>query len=208
MTPPEWPRRVRNTGEGKDTGYLLTTDRLGMRRWCASDLPPFARMNRDPLVMQYFPSTLEEHETEAFIARIEQHFDGNGFGLYAVDLLSTGEFIGFIGLYTATFESDFTPCPEIGWRLHHDYWGNGYATEGATACLREGFRRHSLEEIFSFTAAVNRPSIAVMKRIGLQFRRSFQHPRIDPGRRLSGHVLYSLTRSEFEEGPASGSTTK
>ena len=174
-----------------------------MRRWRASDLSPFARMNRDKIVMRYFANALSKLETEAFIARIENHFDEYGFGLYAVDLLSTGAFIGFIGLYTATFESDFTPCPEIGWRLHHDYWGNGYATEGATACLRQGFRAHSLEEIFSFTAAVNGPSIAVMRRIGLRFRRSFRHPGVDPESQLCEHVLYSLKRAEFEAAPGS-----
>ncbi len=184
--------------EPKNADYLLTTERLGMRRWRASDLRPFAKMNKDPLVMRYFPNVLTERETEAFIARIERHFDENGFGLYAVDLLLEGGFIGFIGLYTATFEADFTPCPEIGWRLHHDYWGKGYATEGAAACLMHGFRTLVLEEIFSFTAALNRPSIAVMTRIGLHFRRSFQHPRVAPESPLRRHVLYSLRRSEFE----------
>lgn len=154
--------------------------------------------------MRFFPRSLSKPESDEFIARIERHFSDYGYGLYAVDLLSNREFIGFIGLYTATFEADFTPCTEIGWRLRRRYWGNGYATEGATASLQKGFRDLSLEEIFSFTSAVNAASIAVMRRIGLRFRKSFSHPRIDPESELNRHVLYSLTRSEYDGNLRSG----
>lgn len=184
--------------------YELTTDRLGLRRWVGGDSLPFAEMNQDPLVMRYFPRTRSRSESDSFIARIEQHFSEHGYGLFAVDLLSDGEFMGFIGLYTPTFEADFTPCTEIGWRLHHQYWGKGYATEGALACLRVGFDAFSLPEIFSFTAAVNTPSIAVMRRIGLRFRKTFSHPRIDPESELSKHVLYSMSRSAYGGNASTG----
>src|SRR5699024_12133542 len=62
-----------------------------------------------------------------------------GFGLYAVEEKTNNEFIGFIGFHRATFEADFTPCIEIGWRLKKEAWGKGYATEGAASCLKYGF---------------------------------------------------------------------
>lgn len=176
---------------------ILSTERLSLRRWSGEDLAPFARLNADPGVMRFFPSALSAAESDAFARRIEEHFEQRGYGLYAVEERATGDFIGFIGFQVATFEASFTPCTEIGWRLAREYWGRGYATEGARACLRYGFSTLGLEEIYSFTAAVNLPSIAVMKRIGLQFRMEFAHPRIDPSHELSRHVLYAGTRDAY-----------
>jgi RimJ/RimL family protein N-acetyltransferase len=177
--------------------YILRTERLGLRRWSPGDLEPFARMNQDSKVMRYFPQALTRGQTEDFIAEIERHFEQHRYGLYAVDEMPSSEFVGFVGLYTATFEAEFTPCPEIGWRLDTPHWGKGYATEAARACLRQGFREFGIDEIFSFTSAINGSSVAVMERIGLRYRKSFLHPRIEKGSELCSHVLYALTRTEY-----------
>ena len=147
--------------------YDIITQRLALRVWQPKDLAPFAEMNADSEVMRFFPHPLSQLETEGFLDVIKRHFEQHGFGLLAVDESSTGEFIGFIGLHTATFESPFAPCVEVGWRLRRSSWGKGYATEGATACLKLGFEKHGLEEICSFTSAINLRSVDVMKRIGL-----------------------------------------
>lgn len=179
--------------------YVLKTKRLGLRHWSPHDVEPFARMNQDPQVMRYFPSLLTRTQTEELIEAIERHFTEHEYGLYAVDQMSSSAFIGFVGLYTATFEEEFTPCPEIGWRLDSRYWGQGYATEAACACLQQGFGEFGIEEVFSFTSAINRRSIAVMERIGLHYRKRFLHPRIDQDSELCQHVLYALTRSEYSQ---------
>jgi RimJ/RimL family protein N-acetyltransferase len=179
--------------------YTIATGRLGLRTWLPTDIIPFAEMNADPEVMRFFPKQLSRLETENFIGIIEKHFQDKGYGLFAVDMMSTGEFIGFIGLHTATFISEFTPCVEVGWRLRRRFWGNGYATEGAAACLGYGFGQLGLTEICSFTSAVNGRSVAVMKRIGLRYRMDFGHPKIDPENELFRHVLYGLTQTEYEQ---------
>lgn len=178
--------------------YLLKTSRVGLREWLERDAAPFAEMNSDPDVMRYFPRTLTTAETESFVGRIVAHFADTGFGLYAVDELASRAFIGFIGFQTATFESDFTPCIEIGWRLARRHWGKGYATEGAAGCLRWGFAELGLAEVCSFTARINAASISVMKKIGLRHRRDFKHPEIDPAHALADHVLYCITKKEYE----------
>jgi [ribosomal protein S5]-alanine N-acetyltransferase len=178
--------------------YIIQTKRIGLRAWLEEDVEPFSRINADPEVMKFFPGPLSKVETERFVSAIENHFNEKGFGLYAVDELASCDFIGFIGLNTATFESDFTPCVEVGWRLSPEYWGKGFATEGALACLKKGFQEFSLEEIVSFTSAINNRSVAVMKRIGLKYRMDFDHPRLDPKSQLCKHALYSLTRMEYE----------
>jgi RimJ/RimL family protein N-acetyltransferase len=147
-------------------------------------------MNQDPAVMEYFPRLLTPAETAAMVKRIDVFFDRNGFGLYAIDLRSTGEFLGYVGFTRPSFEAWFTPCLEIGWRLKKEAWGCGYATEAAAECLRHGFDGLGLEKIYSWTAAVNSRSERVMLKIGMRKEGEFDHPLIGKGNALCRHVLY------------------
>lgn len=166
------------------------SERLLFRDWKEEDLPVFARMNKDPLVMQHFPKTLTEEETSLFYERIREEFQRLGLGLYAVEVKESGQFIGYIGFHEASFPSPFTPCIEIGWRLSSSAWGKGYATEGARACLSYGFRELDLREVYSFTAKINEPSENVMRKIGMTKITEFDHPSILKSSPLKKHVLY------------------
>ena len=87
---------------------VAETERLILRRWRASDREPFARMNADPRVMEFFPSVLTREESDRTLTdRIQPHFEKHGFGLCAVELRETGEFAGFIGLAVPSFEAHF-----------------------------------------------------------------------------------------------------
>ena len=105
--------------------YKLTTPRLGLRRWLPSDLEPFAQMNQDPAVREFFPGLLTYDETKEMVESLEHHFDQYGYGFYAMDLLETGEFLGFTGLSHPSLDAWFTPCVEIGWRLKKEAWNRG-----------------------------------------------------------------------------------
>jgi len=179
--------------------YILTTPRLGLRRWMTADIPPFARMNQDPAVREYFPNLMTYDESAASVRLIERHFDEYCYGLYAIDLLSTGEFIGFCGFSHPGFDAWFTPCVEIGWRLRKEAWGRGYATEAAQACLSQGFGTLGLTKVLSFTAAVNTRSERVMQKIGMMRVGEFEHPGVAMGHVLRPHVLYVTERSEGYE---------
>lgn len=148
---------------------LIRTQRLVLRRWKDSDRGPFAAMNRDPEVMEYLLETLDRNESDRLMERIESHFSSRCFGLWALEIAATGEFIGFTGLATPLFDAPFTPTVEVGWRLIRKAWGNGYATETATAVLDFGFGDLALSEIVSFTSAENLRSRAVMRRLGMTF---------------------------------------
>ena len=121
------------------TPAALTTARLILRRWRDADRPQFAALNADPEVMRYFAAPLDRAASDAFVDRIEQGFDEHGYGLWALEVRATGEFLGFTGLALQTFEAPFTPAVEVGWRLARSAWGQGYATEAARAALAYGF---------------------------------------------------------------------
>lgn len=171
----------------------LRTARLLLRRWAPSDLEPFAALNSDPEVMQYFPALLDHAESAAAIKRIEASFAANGCGFWAMDLPGAG-LIGCCGLAIPRFTAPFTPCVEIGWRMARTHWGRGYATEAARAALADGFARLGLAEVVSFAASGNIRSQRVMQRAGMSRNpaEDFAHPSLPPGHRLSRHVLYRI----------------
>jgi RimJ/RimL family protein N-acetyltransferase len=171
----------------------ISTERLVLRRWLERDRAPFAAMNADPEVMAHFPAPLSREESDAFIDRIEAGFDEHGFGLWALEVRSSGVFIGFTGLAVPSFEAAFTPAVEIGWRLQRSAWGAGYAAEAARAALDVAFDQIGLREVVSFTSTVNERSQAVMRRLGMTHDPAddFDHPRVPPGP-LRRHVLYRM----------------
>jgi RimJ/RimL family protein N-acetyltransferase len=174
-------------------------NRVLLRRWRDEDLAPFATMNDDFRVMEFFPNRLSHEDSDALAERIQQHFREDGFGLWAVEVTGVAPFIGFVGLSIPNFTAHFTPCVEIGWRLAFEHWGCGYATEAAHLALMCGFRRFALPSVVSFTAIKNRRSRALMER--LKMRRDptedFDHPLVPAGHAFRRHVLYRLDASSY-----------
>jgi RimJ/RimL family protein N-acetyltransferase len=181
------------------------TERLRLRAWRDSDLAPFAALNSDPRVMEFFPAALSRAESDAFAARIQAGFARRGWGMWAVDAPGVSPFLGYVGLEEPGAHVPVAPCVEIGWRLAAEHWGKGYASEAARAVLRAGFERIGLDEIVSFTSEINRRSRAVMERIGLQFSgERFEHPSLPEGSPLRTHVVYRL-RSTPSRNPSTAS---
>lgn len=166
------------------------TERLIFRDWKKEDEHKFVEMNNDSDVMKFFPKKLNESESLELLTKIKSNFEKNGFGLYAVESKEKNEFVGFLGFNIAEFESDFTPCIEIGWRFRKEFWGEGLATEGASKCLKYGLEELDFKQIYSFTADINIPSKRVMEKIGLNFYKTFNHPNVKEGHILEKHVLF------------------
>jgi RimJ/RimL family protein N-acetyltransferase len=170
----------------------LRTDRLLLRDWREADLAPFAEMNTDPAVMEFFPSLLDDRESDELARWFSAELAEYGYCPWAVELVDSGAFIGFVGLNNVADYQPFAPNVEVGWRLARRYWGSGYATEGASAALRYGLDQLGLAEIVSFTSVINIRSRAVMERLGMSRNPAddFEHPRIAAGHVLRPHVLY------------------
>ena len=175
------------------------TKRLRLRQWCAADREPFATLNADPKVMEFFPVLLSRAESDAMADRCQAHIVEHGWGFWAVELRHTHEFIGVVGLNIPSYELPFSPCVEVGWRLDAMHWRKGYATEAARGALRIGFEQLGLSEIVSFTAINNIRSRAVMNRLGMRDTgQTFEHPEVPVGNALRKHCLYRILREQWQ----------
>jgi ribosomal-protein-alanine N-acetyltransferase len=177
----------------------LSTPRLWLRQWRASDRVPFAALNADPVVMELLGGCRDSAASDALARGAEAEIARQGWGLWAVEVRESGAFIGFVGLRAPSFEAHFTPCVEIGWRLAQGSWGKGFATEAGRECVRFAFERLALDELVSFTVPSNQRSRAVMERLGMcrDANGDFDHPRLPPGHPLRPHVLYRLRREDW-----------
>jgi RimJ/RimL family protein N-acetyltransferase len=181
----------------------IETPRLRMRRWCEADREPFAAMNADPAVMEFFEFPQSRAASDASINAWQAQFAANGWSNWAVELRASAEFIGFTGLSVPRRTFSFSPCVEVGWRLARRAWGHGYATEAAHASLRVAFEQLALAEVISFTAVGNRRSRAVMERIGMHnANQDFEHPGLTEGHPLRLHCLYRITGAQWRQNAA------
>ncbi|MGY4858022.1 GNAT family N-acetyltransferase [Cryobacterium sp. AP23] len=172
--------------------FDVRTDRLLLRRWHEADREPFAQLNADAEVMRFFPARLSRAESDALAVRADALFDLHGYGLWALERRDTGEFIGFTGLAPMPEGVPGSGGVEVGWRLARSAWGQGYATEAATAALRFGLDTLGLTEVNSITAVVNLRSRRVMERLGMHPADEFDHPRLPPDSPLRRHMRYLL----------------
>lgn len=173
----------------------LESPRLRLRLWKQSDLDPFIEMNQDERVMEFMPSCLNTEQTKILCQKIQNHFQKHGFGLYALELKESEQFIGFLGLWEVDFEASFTPAFEIGWRVAYPFWNQGFATEGGRRVLEFAFSDLALPKVVSFTTLGNQRSRRVMEKLGLTFKGIFNHPKLSPDDPLSSHVLYEIHRN-------------
>jgi RimJ/RimL family protein N-acetyltransferase len=151
-----------------------------------------AEINSNPNVMEFFPSIPNFKQTEAFIERMQKQFSDHEFCYFAVDTLANNEFIGFIGISHQTFQSNYTPSIDIGWRLSQAAWGKGFATEGAKRCLEFAFNTIGLKKIIAICPVINDKSERVMKKLGMTKKANFNHPLLTEYEHLEKCVVYEI----------------
>ncbi|OJV55563.1 MAG: GNAT family N-acetyltransferase [Bacteroidetes bacterium 43-16] len=173
-------------------GYLFISERLGFRSWQLEDIDPMYQINSDEQVMEFFPALQTKEQTTAFIERMQKQFKEKGFCYFAVDILETNEFIGFLGLSEQHYPAGFTPCVDIGWRLKRSAWNNGFATEGAKKCLEYAFEHLKIKEVYSIAPKVNLKSEYIMQKIGMEKQYEFEHSLLANDDRLRTCVLYRI----------------
>ena len=152
--------------------------------------------------MEFYPKPLTEEESCSMGSKIQSLINERGWGFWAIEIPSQKKFIGFVGLHIPKENLPFSPCVEIGWRIAKEYWGQGYATEAAKESLRYAFTKLNLSEVVSFTTLSNFRSQAVMKKIGMSNTgNNFMHPDIETTHPQCEHVLYKISKLEWEKMP-------
>ena len=173
----------------------IETQRLKLRQWKKEDRPLFAKINADPDVMRFYPNVLDERESNDLADKMESLIIEKGWGFWAVEIKNENKFIGFVGLNEPEYDLPVGLCTEIGWRLAKGFWGNGFATEAAKACLEVAFIKLGLSEVYSFTPTSNKKSQAVMERLGMvNTNNNFNHPMVPENSSLSEHLLYKIDK--------------
>ncbi|MER7759741.1 GNAT family N-acetyltransferase [Streptomyces sp. NPDC097619] len=173
----------------------IHTPRLLLRRWREEDLTAMAEINADPTVMRWIRdgSVLDEEQTADAIERWEEEWDEEGFGLFAVELLGSGELAGFAGLSVPHFLPELSHEVEIGWRLGRPFWGQGYASEAAHAALEFAVQDRNLDRVVSICRPENTASENVMRKLGMGLERETVSP-------AHGHPLrvYAIDLTEYQ----------
>ena len=170
--------------------YIFTSDRLGFRNWNLTDIEKMQKINSDEKVMEFFPNIPTIEQTTEFVERMQKQFENKGFCYFAVDKLEENEFIDFIGLSEQTYEADFTPCVDIGWRIKNSEWNKGYATEGAKKCLEYALNELKFENVYSIAPKINKKSEHIMTKIGMKKQYEFEHSLLAKFEQLKTCVLY------------------
>jgi RimJ/RimL family protein N-acetyltransferase len=146
-------------------------------------------INADAEVMRWIGdgSVRDEQQTRAGIEAWESEWDRHGFGLFALELRTTGKLIGFAGLAVPEFLPEVMPAAEIGWRLSRSFWGQGLATEAARVALRFGLIDRGLQRIVSIAQVGNDASERIMAKLGMHLERETVDPTC--GRPVRVHAI-------------------
>jgi RimJ/RimL family protein N-acetyltransferase len=169
---------------------VLETERLLLRHLEAEDADAIYEVIGDPVAMQYYPHPFSREDAQNWIERNQQRYRTDGYGLYAVLVKQGGKVIGDCGILKQLVEGE--TALEVGYHLQRGYWGHGYATEAARACMRLAFAGLGAEKVISLIRPENTPSQRVAERNGMIVDRQVMHAGLP-------HLVYAMKRSDYVE---------
>lgn len=167
---------------------LLTTPRLLLREMTQADYPALHAILTDPETMRYYPRPYDDAGVQRWIDWTLDNYRTHGFGLWAVTLQDTGEFIGDCGVTLQPIHGQW--LPEIGYHISKAHWRQGYASEAAAACIAYAFDRFAFPALYSYMNAENEPSWRTAMKNGMTFQEEYD----DHGERLR---VYRITCEEW-----------
>ncbi|AQS65735.1 GNAT family N-acetyltransferase [Streptomyces pactum] len=174
----------------------IRTPRLVLRRWLDDDLAPLSEIQADPVVMRGIgdgrPRSPEQ--TAEDIEAWEEGWDEEGFGMFAVELLGSGELAGAVGLSVADAPTEVAGQVAVGWRLGRVFWGQGYASEAAHAALEFALQDRGLDRVVAVFRTGDSASANVVDKLGMEAEGVTQHP-------VHGYDLavYGIDLTQYQE---------
>ena len=170
---------------------MIETERLLLRPYTLSDFDSLYEIMSDPETMQHYPAPFDEEKTRNWITWNLDNYEKYGFGLWAVVLKETGEFIGDCGITLQNIDGEI--LPEIGYHIHKKYWRRGFAKEAARAVRNWGFRNTQYDIFYSYMKYTNIGSWSTALANGM--KKVKEYP--DPKNTIS--YAYAITREEWEK---------
>lgn len=167
----------------------IETDRLILREMTEADRDALAAILTDAETMKYYPKPYDDAGVQRWLDWTFDNYRKHGFGLWAVTLKETGEFIGDCGITLQPIDGQW--LPEIGYHINKRYWRQGFAAEACAVCIRAAFERFGFPAVYSYMNAENEPSWRTALRNGMEFVQEYE----DRGMRLK---VYRLTREAWE----------
>jgi RimJ/RimL family protein N-acetyltransferase len=166
---------------------VLETERLRLRFLTMDDVESIFAVIGDPETMKFFPVRLTGDDAVRWVTRNLERYRTDGHGLFAVVLKSNGEVIGNCGVVRQEVEGQ--SMLEVGYHFRREYWGHGYATEAARACMTYAFQKLGAERVVSFILAENVPSRRVAERNGMTVEREVVFHGLP-------HLMYAMRRND------------
>ena len=160
------PVAAAREGKSANAAPWLVTLRIALREFASADAGALAHLDSDPRVVRYVGNgkPTPRAEIEMRLARIVRNYAiYPGLGSWYATRRDTGAFIGWFTLKYCPPTCDV----EIGYRLLHRAWGQGFATEGATELVRYAFDDLGLDRVIGVTHRDNHASQRVLQKAGL-----------------------------------------
>lgn len=154
---------------------MIETERLLLRPYVPEDLDLLAPILGDPITLRFWPEPKTRDEARAWIARSIASYAEHGYGRWAVILKESGEQIGDVGIMYSSVNGRMVH--DLGYILHHPWWGKGYAVEAARAAMDHGFGTLGLDALHANMAHDNDPSRRVAERLGMTLIDEFANER-------------------------------
>lgn len=167
------------------------TERLLLREMTEADRDALAAILMDAETMQYYPKPYDDAGVQRWLDWTFDNYAKHGFGLWAVTLKETGEFIGDCGITMQPIHGQW--LPEIGYHIHKQHWRKGYASEAAAACIRLAFEQFGFPAVYSYMKAENEPSWRTAMKNGMTFVTEYDDP-VNTRTRV-----YRITREAWEK---------
>jgi RimJ/RimL family protein N-acetyltransferase len=171
--------------------YIIETEQLVVRELTKNDFQNWHHILGDQETMQYYPRAFDMDKTRSWIDWNLDNYSRYGFGLWAVILKETNQFIGDCGITMQNIYGDGNLLPEVGYHINKLFWCKGYASQATKACLRYAFDNITFDEIFSYQKLINIPSKKVAEKVGMSLREEYADEK-----NIKTSV-YSITRTEF-----------
>ncbi|MDO4500628.1 MAG: GNAT family N-acetyltransferase [Erysipelotrichaceae bacterium] len=168
---------------------IIETERLILREYRLEDFNDLYAIVSDEETMRHYPKPFDKEKTLNWIKWNLDNYKKYGYGLWAIVLKETDEFIGDCGITIQNIDNEL--LPEIGYHINKKYWKKGYAKEAAKAVCDWVFNNTSYDRVYSYMKYTNEPSYRTAMAIGMKKVKDYK----DPVNEIS--YAYAISKEEW-----------